>query len=114
MATPEKNERESASGTTRNTERGSMTSQAGATAAKVGQRARRAADDIGEHVEEGLEGFREKFDDVRNTVVDSTKRYARATDDYVNDNPWLAVGIGAGIGLLLGMMMSSRGDRPYS
>jgi ElaB/YqjD/DUF883 family membrane-anchored ribosome-binding protein len=33
---------------------------------------------------------------------------ARATNDYVNENPWRAIAIGAGIGLLLGIVVSRR------
>ena len=33
---------------------------------------------------------------------------ARATDDYVHENPWAAVGIGAALGLVVGMLISRR------
>jgi ElaB/YqjD/DUF883 family membrane-anchored ribosome-binding protein len=33
---------------------------------------------------------------------------ARATDEYVRANPWRAVGIAAGAGLLLGVLLSWR------
>ncbi len=87
----------------------------------VAQQIRDTANDLGErasHAVEGIQGgmenFRERFTNVKDTVVDRTKEYARATDTYVNENPWIAVGIGAGIGLIIGMMISPRsGSRPY-
>ena len=33
---------------------------------------------------------------------------ARATDDYVHDNPWQAIGIAGVTGLLLGLLISRR------
>ncbi len=41
-------------------------------------------------------------------LVDKTKAAARATDDFVNDKPWQAVGIAAGIGLSLGIIIGRR------
>ena len=46
--------------------------------------------------------------DAEEMLVDRTKAAARATDDYVNDNPWRAVGIAAGIGLLVGIIIGRR------
>ena len=46
--------------------------------------------------------------DAEAALVDKTKAAARATDDFVNDNPWQAVGIAAGIGLLLGIIIGRR------
>jgi ElaB/YqjD/DUF883 family membrane-anchored ribosome-binding protein len=34
-----------------------------------------------------------------------------AVDDYVRENPWTAVGVGAAVGLLLGSWLASDGDR---
>ena len=46
--------------------------------------------------------------DADEILRDRTKAAARATDDYVNDNPWRAVGIAAGVGLLLGVIFARR------
>jgi ElaB/YqjD/DUF883 family membrane-anchored ribosome-binding protein len=36
------------------------------------------------------------------------KDAGRAADAYVQDNPWRAVGIAAGVGLVVGMLISRR------
>ncbi|GAB2951734.1 MULTISPECIES: ElaB/YgaM/YqjD family protein [Aquaspirillum] len=36
------------------------------------------------------------------------KATARATDQYVHEHPWKALGIGAAVGFLLGMLVSRR------
>ncbi len=41
-------------------------------------------------------------------LVTKTKAAARATDEYVHESPWAAVGIAAGIGLLVGLVIGRR------
>ncbi len=41
-------------------------------------------------------------------VVQSSKQAARVTDDFVQENPWRAVGIGAGVGLIVGLLIGRR------
>ena len=38
----------------------------------------------------------------------TAKAAAKATDGYVHENPWKSVGIAAGVGLLLGMLIGRR------
>ncbi|SDA83206.1 MULTISPECIES: DUF883 family protein [unclassified Janthinobacterium] len=40
-------------------------------------------------------------------LLDRTKKAAKATDEYVQDNPWKAVGAGAVVGVLFGLLLSS-------
>lgn len=41
-------------------------------------------------------------------AVDKAKQAATATDDYVKGNPWTAVGIAAGVGILIGFLVGKR------
>ena len=41
-------------------------------------------------------------------IVQKGKLAARATDEYVHENPWRAVGIGAGVGLIIGLLIGRR------
>jgi ElaB/YqjD/DUF883 family membrane-anchored ribosome-binding protein len=50
----------------------------------------------------------EKMADLQDVVVEKSKVAARATDDFVNDNPWRAVGIAAAAGFLLGLLVNRR------
>ncbi len=43
---------------------------------------------------------------AEDAVVAKTKQAAKATDEYVHENPWKAVGISAGVGLIIGMLIS--------
>ncbi len=45
---------------------------------------------------------------LEEAVVERTKEAAKATDEFVQENPWKAVGIGAAVGLALGVLISRR------
>ena len=64
--------------------------------------------DLRERIGERLRDAKLRIADAEAALVDRTKAAARATDDYVNDNPWQAVGIAAGVGLLLGIIIGRR------
>ena len=64
--------------------------------------------DLRERIGERLRDAKLRIADAEAALVDRTKAAARATDDFVNDNPWQAVGIAAGIGLLLGIIIGRR------
>ena len=42
------------------------------------------------------------------SAIDNAKRAARATDHAVHEHPYAAMGLAAGVGLLLGMLISRR------
>jgi ElaB/YqjD/DUF883 family membrane-anchored ribosome-binding protein len=45
---------------------------------------------------------------MEEAVVEKTKATVKATDDYVQENPWKAIGISAAIGVLVGALISRR------
>jgi ElaB/YqjD/DUF883 family membrane-anchored ribosome-binding protein len=45
---------------------------------------------------------------LEETVVEKTKEAAKATDEYVKENPWKAVGLGAAIGVVLGLLIARK------
>lgn len=42
---------------------------------------------------------------AQEAVVTKAKAAGRAADDYVHQNPWQSIGMAAGVGLLLGMLI---------
>ncbi|MBI3545098.1 MAG: DUF883 domain-containing protein [Gammaproteobacteria bacterium] len=46
--------------------------------------------------------------DAEKVIVEKAKQTATATDEYVKGNPWTAVGIAAGIGLVIGFLAAKR------
>lgn len=61
-----------------------------------------------ERIQDSLRHAKVKLAEVEEAILDKGKQAARATDEYVHDHPWRAVGIAAGIGLLIGMLISRR------
>jgi ElaB/YqjD/DUF883 family membrane-anchored ribosome-binding protein len=55
----------------------------------------------------GLKVAQEKFGTVRETAKAKSLEVAGTTDEYVRDNPWNAVGIAAGLGLLVGLVIAA-------
>lgn len=55
-----------------------------------------------------LKSASEKIGDLQEVVVEKSKAAARATDDYVHENPWKAVGVAAGVGFLLGLLVNRK------
>jgi ElaB/YqjD/DUF883 family membrane-anchored ribosome-binding protein len=45
---------------------------------------------------------------LEQAVVEKTKVAAKATDEYVKDNPWKAVGLGAAVGVVVGMLIARK------
>lgn len=50
----------------------------------------------------------EQLSDLQATVMEKGRDAAILTDDYVHENPWQAIGIGAAIGFLIGVVVARR------
>lgn len=61
-----------------------------------------------ERMAENLRVAKHKLLDIEEAVLNKTKAVARATDDYVHEHPWKAVGAAAGMGLIIGLLLSRR------
>ena len=59
-------------------------------------------------VGESLTTAKAKLIETEEALVVKTKAAASATDEYVHQNPWKAVGVAAGIGLLVGLLIGRR------
>ena len=64
--------------------------------------------DLRERIGERLRDAKLRLADAEAALVDRTKAAARATDDFVHENPWRAVGVAAAVGLLLGGIIGRR------
>ncbi len=66
------------------------------------------ADELRELALKSLRATREALYDTQDAVLARGRKAARATDDYVHDNPWQAVAASGLVGLLLGLLISRR------
>lgn len=58
--------------------------------------------------EDSLAVAKTKMADAQDTIVEKSKAAAKVTDEYVHDNPWKAIGVSAGIGLVIGLLIGRR------
>ena len=75
------------------------------------------ADQTGERIaaargkaEESLKAAKVRLDEQEAAVMRKTKAAAKATENYVRDNPWKAMGIVAVAGLVLGILAKRFGQ----
>ncbi|WP_019938280.1 YqjD family protein [Bordetella sp. FB-8] len=66
------------------------------------------AAELRERAMAALKRTRDTLYDAQDAVFQKGRLAARVTDDYVHDKPWQAIGIAAGAGLLIGMLISRR------
>ena len=75
-----------------------------ATASQTGEKIA----ELRERMQTNLRLARLKLADAEAALRESTRQVAKATDHYVHENPWKAIGIAAGAGLLVGMLIGRR------
>lgn len=59
-------------------------------------------------VETRLRDAKVRLTEAEAVLVAKTKAAAQATDAYVHESPWTAIGIAAGVGLLVGLIIGRR------
>lgn len=79
-----------------------------ATSQEVGEKAAAAR----ERIQESLSAAKTHLADAEHDLVEYTRHAAKATDQYVHENPWKAMSIsaalGAAIGVVIGMLIGRR------
>ncbi|MCS2156301.1 YqjD family protein [Scandinavium sp. H11S7] len=58
--------------------------------------------------ERALKDSRYRLGETSDAIAQQTREAAARADEYVRDNPWTGVGIGAAVGLVLGVLLSRR------
>jgi ElaB/YqjD/DUF883 family membrane-anchored ribosome-binding protein len=75
-----------------------------ATSAQTGEKIQ----EVRARAEQSLQQARARLNGIEDEALKRAKEVADATDEYVRENPWQSVGIAAGVGLLVGLMLSRR------
>jgi ElaB/YqjD/DUF883 family membrane-anchored ribosome-binding protein len=75
-----------------------------ATSAQTGEKIQ----EVRARAEESLKQARTRLAALEEEAYQRARDAAHATEDYVRENPWQSVGIAAGIGLLVGLLLSGR------
>jgi ElaB/YqjD/DUF883 family membrane-anchored ribosome-binding protein len=75
-----------------------------ATAAQAGEKVTAAR----ERIQDRIHTAKIRVAEAEEAVMVRTREAARVTDEFVHDKPWYAVGIAAGVGLIIGMLIGRR------
>jgi ElaB/YqjD/DUF883 family membrane-anchored ribosome-binding protein len=74
-----------------------------------------SADAGGDKVNEARTRIRESLESAKRRLIEAERSAMRqgeeavaATEDYVKRNPWQSVGIAAGVGLVIGVLLARR------
>ena len=58
--------------------------------------------------EESIKAVKARIADEQAALLVRTKDAVKATDVYVHENPWTAVGVAAGVGLVVGLLSNRQ------
>jgi ElaB/YqjD/DUF883 family membrane-anchored ribosome-binding protein len=75
-----------------------------ATASHTGEKAEEAR----RKVAAALESARGRLQEAQDSALQMGDEALKSTEKYVRENPWQAVGIAAGVGLVIGVLLSRR------
>lgn len=64
--------------------------------------------DARQRLESSVKTARERAKAAEDAVMDSARQAGRSADGYVRKHPWETVAVGAGIGLLVGLLIARR------
>lgn len=73
-----------------------------------GAEAGEAASEARGKLQDRLAQLKDKLTHLQDEAVLRSKAAGRAADAYVHEHPWQAMGVAAGVGLLLGLLISRR------
>ncbi len=59
-------------------------------------------------IQERLKTARVRLVEAEEVLLEKSRAAARATDAYVHESPWTAIGVAAGIGLVVGLALGRR------
>jgi len=59
-------------------------------------------------IQKSLHVVKGRLIEAETAVIERTRQAVKATDQYVHDNPWKAIGISACTGIIVGMLVARR------
>lgn len=66
------------------------------------------ASELRRRAQSAIASAKTRLVDAEQRVVQQAKTAAKATDGWVHEHPWTAVGIAAGIGMVIGLIVNRR------
>lgn len=73
-----------------------------------GDKSKEEMSKIRSKAEYALRESRHRLSETSDVIAKQTREAAAKADNYVRENPWTGVGIGAAVGVVLGVLLSRR------
>lgn len=67
--------------------------------------------DFQQETEDTLKAAKSQLNEVLDTITDRAKEYGRYADETVQQNPWSAVGVSFGVGVVMGALLMLAAKR---
>ena len=67
-----------------------------------------SASELRARVHQRMDKAKAELIHLQQLTVAKAKAAGHATDEFVHENPWKSIGIGAGLGLVVGLLISRR------
>jgi ElaB/YqjD/DUF883 family membrane-anchored ribosome-binding protein len=77
-------------------------------AARLEEKYNRELDEMTDEIRAGIKSGKYSLEDIQRIISKKGKEAADATDQFVRENPWAALGIAAAVGCVVGMLLSPR------
>ena len=77
-------------------------------AARLEEQYNRELDEMTDEIQAGIKSGKYSIADIQRVLSNKTKEAASATDDFVKDNPWAALGIAAAVGCVVGLLLNKK------
>jgi len=62
-------------------------------------------------LEKRLKLTKERLTEFQDAAIQRTTAAAKATDEYVHENPWTVIGVATGVGIVIGLALASMIER---
>jgi ElaB/YqjD/DUF883 family membrane-anchored ribosome-binding protein len=67
-----------------------------------------SAAEVRSRIQNRLQAARAQLTELQDMAVAKAKAAGLATDEFVHENPWKSIGIAAGVGLVVGVLIARR------
>jgi ElaB/YqjD/DUF883 family membrane-anchored ribosome-binding protein len=67
--------------------------------------------DMQENAEDTLQSAKQQLNEMLDGITERAREYGRYADEQVQQNPWTAVGVGFGVGIVMGALLMLAGRR---
>lgn len=64
-----------------------------------------ALESIADQIEEGIAQGKFSLKELQSAMMEKSRAAVESTDRVVHENPWAAVGVAAGLGFIVGLLM---------